>query len=107
MTVEQNPEADMKNRNMEEVLIEVFGCISPDKKVTKIHTNRRAKGIKTEFYFAVNAMETMLIEVFGCSSMNGNAIKFVSDKDRSRINRKFLPDGYVDDQYAMPISVSA
>jgi hypothetical protein len=103
MIMEQNPEADMNNKTMEEMLIEIFGCISPDKKVVKIYTGRRAKRIKTEFYHAGSAMEMMLIEIFGCKSVNGNAIKFVCDRERKRIN----PDWNADDQDTMPLSVNA
>jgi hypothetical protein len=107
MAMEWNLESDINNKTMEEVLIEIFGCVSPDKRVAKIHEVSRIKGIKTEFYLAGNAMETMLIEVFGCSSLNGNAIKLEAGKDIRRINREPFPDGHVDYQDMMPLSVNA
>jgi hypothetical protein len=105
--MERNPETNTNNKTMEEMLIETFGCIYPDKRAAKIHTDGLTRRIKTDFYLAGSAMETMLIEVFGCSSMNGNAIKFISDRDRKRINRKLSMDGNTDEQFTMPLSVSA
>ena len=107
MAVKWNLEADVTNKTMEEVLIEVFGCNSSDKKTAKINAGSLTKRIKTEFYLAGNSMETMLIEIFGCSSLDGNAVKFISDKEKKRNNKELFLDGYIDDQDTMPLSVSA
>ncbi|MCX5813824.1 MAG: hypothetical protein NT178_14945 [Proteobacteria bacterium] len=108
MAMKWNLESDINNKTMEEVLIEIFGCTSPDKRVAKIHSISRIKGIETEFYLAGNAMETMLIEIFGCSSLvDGNAIKLEIGKDIRRINREPFPDWNADDRDTMPLTVNA
>jgi hypothetical protein len=94
MAMKWNLETDINNKTMEEALIEIFGCISPEKKTAKIHEGKQAKRIKTEFYLAGNAMETMLIEVFGCSSLDGNAIKLEASRARKRIKNEPCSDSY-------------
>jgi|GEM_PF-462286 len=107
MAIKWNLETDIGNKSMEELLIEVFGCISTNKKAAKIHSVSGNKRIKTEFYHAGNAMETMLIEVFGCSSLDGSAIKIESGKTKKRIKNESCSENYVDNSYIMPLPVNA
>ncbi|MCX5806155.1 MAG: hypothetical protein NT010_08850 [Proteobacteria bacterium] len=45
MAVKWSPESDITNKTMEEMLIEVFGCSSPDSSVIKLEAGRERKRI--------------------------------------------------------------
>jgi hypothetical protein len=107
MAKKWNLETDVNNKTMEELLMEVFGCISADKKIAKIYENNKKKRIKTEFYLAGNAMEIMLIEIFGCSSLDGSAIKIEEGKTKRKMKSEYCSKNYADNDFMMQIPINA
>jgi hypothetical protein len=107
MAKKWNLETDVNKKTMEELLMEVFGCITAEKKVAEIHADSRKKRIKTEFYLAGNAMEAMIIEVFGCGSINGRAIRIEEGKAKRETKSKYCSEIYADNSYMMQISITA
>ncbi len=69
---------------MEDMLIEVFGCVSLNSRVIRLEPGRDKLWFRTDAAVSEHVMEDMLIEVFGCVSLNNRVIRLESGRDKLR-----------------------
>ncbi len=73
---------DAHRRTMEEMLIEVYGCMPLRSTVVRMQGAAAAKKIESDIY--PDATEKMLIEAFGCVSLGERVLWLEGGRDRKK-----------------------
>ncbi len=84
--------ANLKFRELEKNLIEVFGCIPVDyKRVIKLDVRRATPMVQPET--ALAAQEKTLVETFGCLPLDKHVVEFDVDRKKKVIVKIVHDDG--------------
>lgn len=87
-----NTVTNLKFRELEKNLIEVYGCIPVDyKRVIKLDIRRATPMVQPEE--ALAAQEKALVEAFGCLPLDKHVIEFDVDRKKKVIVRVVHDDG--------------
>lgn len=73
---------DAHRRTMEEMLIEVYGCMPLRTTVVRLQGAAEAKKIESDIY--PDATEKMLIETYGCMSLGDRLLWLDGGRDRKK-----------------------
>ena len=83
---------NLKFRELEKNLIEVYGCIPVDyKRVIKLDVRRATPMVQPET--ALGVQEKRLVEIFGCLPVDKHVIEFDVDRKKKVIVRLVNEDG--------------
>ncbi len=85
---------NLKFRELEKNLIEVYGCIPVDyKRVVKLDVRRGTPMVQPEE--GLGAQEKALVETFGCLPLHKHVVEFDVDRKKKVIVRVVHDDGSV------------